>query len=225
MTLPPTTGTEAAMTRRTRAFTLIELLVVIGMISVMLSLLLPALGKARAAARSANCLSNLHQLDVAWMMYTAENKGQLMGYNFYTPKTPNVAWNGYWLGVAESNKVRGDALLCPSASQPSDQARGYGSCTFAWNGAKDSAGSCIKFNAATYRVGSYGYNHYLTSGGADSQTFNVAAIKGLSDVPVFFDSAPGPTRCRTNATRPPPSPHLPTCKATWTRRPPNIGGS
>src|SRR5882724_10141884 len=105
---------EAHMSRRRRAFTLIELLVVMGLISIMISLLLPVVGKARAAARSTACLSNVRQLGVAWEMYTAEYKGRLIDYVWNTPRTPDVAWNGYWLGVAEENQVRGEALLCPS---------------------------------------------------------------------------------------------------------------
>lgn len=58
-----------------RGFTLVELLVVIGIIAVLLSLLLPALGRVRAQGVRTECLSNLRQVLNATVMYAADNKG------------------------------------------------------------------------------------------------------------------------------------------------------
>lgn len=60
-----------------RAFTLIELLVVVGIIGLLVGILLPVLSRARAAAESARCLSNLHQLGIATAQYESETKGFL----------------------------------------------------------------------------------------------------------------------------------------------------
>jgi prepilin-type N-terminal cleavage/methylation domain-containing protein/prepilin-type processing-associated H-X9-DG protein len=181
------------MKPRRHAFTLVELLVVMGLIGTLMSLLLPAVGKARAAGRATACLSNLRQMGLAWSMYTSENKGRLLPYVWNTPGTPDVSWNGYWPGMLDAYAVRGEGLLCPTAQEPTNVAagRGYGNANHAWSGRPLTPGNGLKISNVLYREGSFGMNRYTNAGGftADGRAMRITDLHGLSEVPLFMDCA------------------------------------
>jgi len=64
--------------KKTNGFTLIELLIVIAIIALLLSILAPALRKAREQAKLSICLGNLHALTQPWIMYADDNKDRIM---------------------------------------------------------------------------------------------------------------------------------------------------
>lgn len=112
-----------AVPSKCRGFTLVELLVAIGIIAVLISLLLPALNRAREQAKSVRCLGNLRQLAQAAAVYASAND-EHYPISYYAVSSwewdfkklangtivPGILWSGQTvLGV----------MQCPSYDRPS----------------------------------------------------------------------------------------------------------
>jgi prepilin-type N-terminal cleavage/methylation domain-containing protein/prepilin-type processing-associated H-X9-DG protein len=127
---------------RTRAFTLLELLVVIAILALLVSILLPSLARAKQLAKTANCLCNMRNMEVAHWMYVTANDGWMV--------KAGMAHGGAHAneGVAWINTLQpyyGDKLMarCPSDNSPH------------WPG-----GTPVPPSVNQYRRCSYGINEF-----------------------------------------------------------------
>ena len=73
-----TTDKRMLNVKKMKAFTLVELLVVIAIIALLMAVLMPALQRAREQGKRAVCMSNLKQLNFAWLFYADDNDDRLV---------------------------------------------------------------------------------------------------------------------------------------------------
>ena len=97
------------MRRKDKGFTLIELLVVVSIIALLVSILLPALGRARESARQVVCANNLHQIGVLMFMYTDGNNDRMVRHDH---ANTDLQWPKLLLPYLDTRPP--DVYLCPT---------------------------------------------------------------------------------------------------------------
>lgn len=157
------------------AFTLIELLVTIAIISILASLLLPSLTRAKGKAQGISCLSNARQLAIGLMIYVSDHEETYPPSADYSASTDDPAriWNIKLLTYIQSTAV----YQCPTIrnfSFPSNwAARGYGS---------------IGYTTAT------AYDPKSAEGFPDFT--KSSRLQNPSLIPLFGDTPAGPTELK-----------------------------
>ena len=188
-----------------KGFTLVELLVVISIIALLMSILMPSLGKARQMARTVVCQTRIRQWGTILLMYAGDNNGRFnRGWEkFKGQGRDNISiehdQTAEWMDALRSYSGDVPELgLCPEATKikfPVGQSWTVGLTRSPWVAREPSP----KTNKRDY--GSYGMNAWLNnpsaglvdlycqdSGFPTENHWRSADVKGASNIPMFLDS-------------------------------------
>jgi prepilin-type N-terminal cleavage/methylation domain-containing protein/prepilin-type processing-associated H-X9-DG protein len=168
-------------TSNPRAFTLVELLVVTAIIAVLVSIIMPSLGRVRELARETQCCSNLAQIQKAYHGYSTQWRGQLLPY-ICNSSRPDAFWMEAlrkYYGTAD--EIRG----CPTVTELS---YGWGDARTAWGpcGTRGAKNHWMNGHQGSVAINGWMYDMLPGSWG-DSLDYESMVVPRSSDVPVWFD--------------------------------------
>jgi prepilin-type N-terminal cleavage/methylation domain-containing protein len=156
---------------RAAGLTLIELLAVIAIVSLLFGLTVPVVMKARAAASRIKCVSNLHQLNLAYTLYLDDHDGEF--FKWQEKRSDGTLW--YW-GLETGSAAEGSRKLDKGKAKLAPYFPHTGGVELCPSFPYRSADFKRKFEIASY---GYGINAYMLS---DTPEFKNSPVKGFHGI-------------------------------------------
>ncbi len=164
-------------------FTLIELLVVISIIALLVSILMPALNKARKQAKAAVCLATVKQWSLAYQLYMADYDDRLPPFDSVTKQVTFMEdLRDYYEDVNEMRTCPEAEIVSqknPTTLQPLSF---FGDTFYAWQ----IDPSAVWLPDDDWGIGSYSENSWIRDNGSE-KCWKKFSASGAGDVPILMD--------------------------------------